>query len=361
MTVLGALALLLALTSGLLLLLIGLVVGRKTARDRAERRMANRRRLYAEAVRGVGGPELEAMMCKVRDDRRAQTDLMIELGRIRIELDAERRHDLASAAEASGLAAEAVKQIGHHNAVVRGHGGLLLARLGTPAAAEYLQILLHDRDADVRLVACAGLALAETRGAARSLAGALRDDRIAPERIIERLAARWALEPVLELLADETGGDEDSARFRTHLARVLGLIGDRAASSTLVELLTAGGQEERTNAARSLGSAGDETAVAPLVAALGDDAWTVRAQAARALGRLGGAGEAEPLGALLRDGAWWVRAAAAAALGEIGPAGHAVLRSALHSPDRFTRDRASEQLALLELAASNGREAPVVA
>ena len=57
---------------------------------------------------------------------------------------------------------------------------------------------------------------------------------------------------------------------------------------------------------------------------------------------------AERLRTCLRDQDWWVRANAAAALRALGMAGRHQLIDALDDPDRFSRERARESLALLE-------------
>jgi HEAT repeat protein len=114
----------------------------------------------------------------------------------------------------------------------------------------------------------------------------------------------------------------------------------------LAGFLRSGAKEERISAARALGSLGDPRAGGMLVAAMADPEWTVRAQAARALGRLRFTDAAAVLEAGLGDEAWWVRANCGNALRSLGHDGIVALERALHSPDRFARDRAREALAL---------------
>lgn len=345
----GALLLVLVVTTGMLLVLAALVVGRKIARDRAEERSGGRRRRYAEILHGRRPAQLAMLVAEASRTTSAQLDLLVELGFIGDDLDAESRAALSRAARDFGLAALLVDGLDSRDPVVRGRSGLLLARLRVPEAPGRLERLLRDGDADVRLVACAGLALTESPDAARALVTALRERLMTPERLIERLGARWAVAPMLDLLRGEEREAEDGSRVRAHIARALGLAGDPAASPALVGLLCAGGEEERISAARALATAGGPEAVAPLVCALDDEVWPVRVQAARALGALGAAEHAPRLGQMLTDGAWWVRAAAAEALADLGDPGLDVLRAALASDDRFARDRAREQLALAAL------------
>ncbi len=346
MTAVTALLLVLVVTGSMLAVLVALVVGRKAHRDRAEATMGERRRRYARTLTSRSPEEFARMVREATRKRAAQTDLLIELGFSGPGLDATSRQWLAEAATRYGLVPQLVGQLTARNPVARGRAGLLLARLRVPGVPSLVAPLLDDEDSDVRLAACAGLALTESAEAVRALTGALRAGLLAPERVVERLAAPWAVRPMLDVLAEEDGRDEASARVRALLARALGLTGDRAVEPALIVLLTRGGTEERISAARGLGATGGPASVLPLITALDDEAWPVRAQAARALGALGTTVAAARVAGLLTDEAWWVRAAAAEALGRLGGPGRAMLYAALRSTDRFARDRAREQLTL---------------
>lgn len=157
-----------------------------------------------------------------------------------------------------------------------------------------------------------------------------------------------AIEPLVAALADE------NVTVRQHAALALGRRGDRRAAPALIELIAAGGGEDRywypgfnaaaylsrirdpatapplvalltsnrpnvrSCAARALGYLKAEQAEGALLTLLDDAVPAVRAEAAGALGRLRAAAAVEPLIAALADGASDLRAAAAEALGRVG-------------------------------------------
>lgn len=345
-----ALKVVVAASSVLLLVLSSFVIGRKAARDRDELQSSDRRRRFADALREHRPTQLVALVDEVARDERAQVDLLVELGMLGPFLDRGSRRLLAAAARDFGLVDRLVAGVAHRDPVVRGRCGLLLARLRVREAGAVLPALLEDPDADVRAAACGGLALTRSPQAAEALVAALSRGRLAPERLVERLGAPWAVPTLLALLPAQPTEAQDGSRVRAQLARALGLGGLRLASPALVALLRDGGEEERISAARALATTGGPEAIDALLAALDDASWPVRAQAGRALGTLGAGAAAPRIAALLGDPAWWVRAAAAEALGALGDAGLHELRAALHADDRFARDRAREQLAMLAMA-----------
>jgi hypothetical protein len=141
-----------------------------------------------------------------------------------------------------------------------------------------------------------------------------------------------------------TGGEQAVA----HAARVLGLIGDIEAETTLIELLESERLTWRVAAASALGRIASDTSRSALLSALQDDSWEVRARAVRALGNLADGSVAPVVSELLSDQQWWVRQNAAETLGEL-PGGVAELTKALESDDRFAADAARNQLAELRL------------
>jgi HEAT repeat protein len=134
----------------------------------------------------------------------------------------------------------------------------------------------------------------------------------------------------------------------SHAARVLGLIGDIEAETTLIELLESDRLQWRVAAASALGRIASDTSRAALVRALRDDSWEVRARAVRALANLADGSVTSVVSELLSDQQWWVRQNAAETLGEL-PGGIAELTKALDSEDRFAADAARNQLAELRL------------
>lgn len=338
-----AFALLFAGSVALLAGLALLVVSRKALRDRRESKSARRRRHYRRAL-ATGDPlRLRRVLGTVRD-REQQVDLAFVLQddsapRPPVEvLDREGRR--------SGLTVRLQEQLRARNGPARGRAVLILAHLRLPEDVTRLEPMLDDEDPDVRLVAVAGLPLAEDPDAVPALVRALSKRRLAPERVIERLGQPWAVESLLEQLRALDASGERRAAPRVGVARALGHAGDPRAEPAMIDLLQRGSLEEQISAARALGAVGGRRARPELERALADEAWPLRAQAAKALGSIGIKKAVPALEAVLDDPAWWVRANAAAGLRALGAPGHKALERALDHPDRYARDRAREALAM---------------
>ena len=354
MNLLLAIQCLLGVSFVLWALLTVLVVVRKYGRDRREATSAKRRGLLERLAREGAVAELAEALRPAVHDVAAQVDVDVALVRGGPGLAAHRLARVRDAARASGLESALVEQLGDRDPVARGQAALLLARLDHQLGTEQIGGLLGDGDPDVRLAACRALAVLGTEQGARALIAALADRVLPPERIVERLAAPWALNPILHALADPPAsvpgdparGAERAVPFRASLARALGLAGDERAGPALLHLLRDGNEEEQVSAARALGEVGAHEASGALIAALSSPSWPLRAQAASALGALRSSEAVPDLARCLGDQAWWVRANAAEALRATGPPGLDALRAALHSDDRYARHRAGEALAL---------------
>jgi len=338
-----AFALLFAGSVALLTVLALLVVSRKALRDRREGKSARRRRHYRRALASQDRRRLRRVLGSVRD-REQQVDLAFVLQddsapRPPVEvLDREGRR--------SGLTARLQEQLDARSGPARGRAVLILAHLRLPQGVTRLEPMLDDDDPDVRLVAVAGLPLAEDPEAVPALVRALSKRRLAPERVIERLGQPWAVGSLLEQLRELDARGERRAAPRVGVARALGYAGDPRAEPAMIDLLRRGSLEERISAARALGAVGGRRARPELERALADEAWPLRAQAAKALGSVGIKRAVPALEAVLDDPAWWVRANAAASLRALGQPGHQALERALDHPDRYARDRAREALAM---------------
>ena len=337
------------------LALIGLAVARKLKRDRRELRSSRRRARYETALRG-GDAAAIATICDDAHGAAAQVDLAVSIDVLHPTLSAARIGAIGRAMETSALLPRLTADLESRRPVRRARAALLLTRPGTPAVVEQIVPLLGDPDADVRLVACSGLARAGTPRAAEVLIWALVARVLPAERIIERLGAPWAVETILLTLrkgpspvSDVLAGVAPWGReveLDASLARALGIAGDPRSAPALATLLHREWVEVRISAARALGRVGGTACVPALIAALASEAWPVRAQAAKSLGALGAAEALAPLELCLSDHAWWVRANAARALRELGEPGIEALRRTLEHDDRYAADRAREQLAL---------------
>lgn len=358
------LAVVLALSLLLALVLTTLTVIRKLERDRNEARYLARRARFNELLVDGSAVELASAFGRVPKSEHASVDLLASLTATRPARGDERRAVVLEAVAAAGLRRRLLRQLGSRHAVRRALAGLLIAALDLPDASSVVAPLMRDRDGDVRLAGVRALALAADDEAARHLIAALRVRDLEPERVIERLGAPWAVPAILHVLEggalavapiDRRPGTPMAWQsVEASLARALGLAADTRAEPALRRLLRTGGVEERVAAARALASAGTLAASADLEAALADDSWQVRAQAARALGRLGATDAVAAIAAHLDDPAWWARAAAADALVDLGEPGLAVLRDALQHADEYARDRAREALAMHRLGADAG-------
>lgn len=355
MTSLSGLIALAGFTLLLWLALCALVVGRKVLRDRRELRSTGRRARYEATLRHGD----HAAMVEINREARsidAQVDLAEAIDAAHASLSASRLAEIRDAAQESGLFPILVEELTARNPVIRARAALLLTRTGVPAVIDHITPLLGDSDPDVQLVACSGLARIGTAEAAEALVWGLTTRALPPERIIERLAAPWAVETILHTLRSGPSSAPSflagiqprgrHAALEASLARALGLAGDSRAEMDLVALLHGESEEIQVSAARALGRAGRTACVPALIGTLESDFWPVRAQAAKSLGALGALEAIGPLVRCLSDSAWWVRGNSARALRELGVPGIEALRRATHHQDRYARDRAREQLAL---------------
>jgi HEAT repeat protein len=340
------LLLLLTLVTGIGVVLLTVVLAlKKATRNRAERvAHARRRRFGASLASGAEDEsDLAALVADVGTSRLAQDVLLGVLAHEWLDVRLRDRHRFQDALRAAGLVDVLVQRLRAADPADRGRAALLLGHLRLPEAVAPLEPLLDDDDGDVRHAAVRAVGLVATDDAAWALVRALQRGSLAPERLLEHVSERWAVDALLAAYHII-----EFAHVRAVLAEALGLAGDPRAGAALAGILPFGSEEERVRCCRALGRAADP-AMAPLVAAaLQDEAWSVRAQAARALGAMRADDRATVarLAAGLSDPAWWVRANCAEALVAAGPDGRAALEAALASDDRFARERAREALEL---------------
>lgn len=329
-------------TVAVIAVLIIMVAVRKFRRDRREADKTRRRTRFAA---GIGGEPQEQDEVLVEATRHpgAQTDLVSVL--MRHPFDPDHLRELPGY---PAFAADLQRRLRSRRPVQRGTAVLLLNMFRDPVGVTAAGAAMTDKDPDVRLVGARSLALVGTSQSAAALIEALRNRLMAWERIVERLAAPWALPQCLAALAAESARAYPDPKLRSNLARALGLIGASAAEPQLIELLRTGTVEERLNAARALGQAGTPDCTAALEAALRDPADVVRAQVATALGCIAAPSSIPALTLAMTDQAWWVRSNAASALADMGEAGRQALLVVATGPDRFGAQRAQEQLVMLE-------------
>jgi HEAT repeat protein len=356
MTAVHAALLLFGLTTVACGLMIGFVVERKHRRDRRERHSASERAVLKTALLDANAKALRAAAERACDSPEAQVDFAVSAAATVDRLVSGNRALLHEIVLESGLVHTLLAQIEARDPIDRGRAAFLIGELRLPGSEDVLTPLLSDPDPDVRLVACAELGGNGTDAAADCLIAALMANALPAERIIERLAGRWALPSIVAVLEEEQRAralaPEDAPAWpgwRAAVARAIGVAADPRAELTLARMLDSDQKEERVAAARALGPSGSEASVPVLIRALDDPDWEVRAQAARSLAAHPDPGAVPALEKKLSDEAWWVRSNAADTLAAMGDAGVGALRRALSHADRFARDRAREALALHQL------------
>lgn len=266
------------------------LIGRRLALGRRERRRA---RLEAElrplALELVDGEEPELPRLGAAEARA----LAGILGRYARKLRGEPRARIAAFFEERGDVQHELKRLRARRASRRAAAAFVLGDMGSDAAVEPLIRALDDRSRDVRSAAARSLGMLEAEAAVPRLVGSLAGNEV-PRAI--------------------AGG-------------ALLAMGAKAAPN-LRTLLDAAEPAVRANAIELLGFTGDASDADRLDAALREDhaiavsqwreAAEVRAAAARAQGRIGTRRAATGLREALEDPAPFVRTAAAHALGRIG-------------------------------------------
>lgn len=218
-----------------------------------------------------------------------------------------------------------------------------------PAGLEAARSCILDEDSDVHLSAVRVLGLIADNNSAKILIEALLSDKVAWERIVERLNGDWALPAILESINTPFTLEKREVHFHAHLARALGLIGDVCAEKSLQRLLKEGNTEERINAIRSLGQCKARSSLLLIQDALKNDSSDyARAQAATALGQIPDVSSVPLLVRSMFEPSWWVCSNSARALALLGIEGQQGLQRVAKEAGSFAAKRATEQLHLLE-------------
>lgn len=201
---------------------------------------------------------------------------------------------------------------------------------------------LDDPIPEIRIQAVRGLATLRSERAIPKLVGMLTlEEPWYAARIADQLVTYGsAATPALIAHAEQS-----DAPGRELVIRLVGSIGDRSASGSLIRLFEEPDPGIRLAAVSALGKSGTLEAVPVLIRGLTDEDWRIRARAAASLGSFSDPHSIPRLEAALRDNSWWVRQNAAEALVEI-PGGHDALISAVGGPDPYARDSALLQLGL---------------
>jgi HEAT repeat protein len=332
------------------LLVAVLIVVTRTARLlRSARRTrlaaAPRRALLALAADGYQSGEMDGLVALPPRYWRAVAPVAIAmLSKVRGDGLAA----LAAVFERRGEIARELRALRARGAVRRARAAEVLGGVRCAAAVPGLIALLHDRRAEVRLVAVRALGRIGDPAAAQPLLDCLARAEATPANLVTQALVELGAGAGPALVA---ALDHAEARVRLAALSAMRLAGTVSAEARVAAALADDPSiEVRVAAAALLGRLGTGSAAAPLLAAT-DPAQpaTVRAEACRALGELGATAAVAPLLDLLDDPAYPVAHGAASALAALGEAGRAGIRQASRRRSAAGA-HAREALALAALA-----------
>jgi hypothetical protein len=348
------------LSIALLVLVLGLaIVLRRSLRlrsDRRERELAEPHRPLLVALVVDDDPDARHVERLLEvDDRSWQALEPIVVSMVR-KLRGDARAALVDLLDRRGTIARHTRRLRGRGAVRRARSAELLGLLGEHAPRDELEhMLLHDRDAEVRIVAARALGEIGDPASAQALVGSVSGPHAVPLRIVARSLARLGPGAAPVLVDAMTGQDPQA---RAVAAEILGLGGAVTAVGVLNSHAMHDPDEDvRIRCARALGRIGVPSALAVLGRCLAaDEPAALRAVAARAIGDVGGPEAVRLLEPLLLDPQHRVASNAARAMSGLGP--RAVERlEALAAAGGPGAGYAAEALAMNELA--NPRPQPV--
>jgi HEAT repeat protein len=304
----------------LLLLTIGVRIGRYLFGRRRSRVEEQVRPLVLEAVMGEGVPE-EAVAARGRRGRAVERVAFSYLAQVRGE-----GHDLlADLLERRGAVARVISHSSWPSRQRRASAASQLGLIATADAERQLESLAAgDPSLQVRIVAARGLGKTSEAAAADTLLGLLPDAAV-PEGIVASALLELGQEAAPALRhALQTGPGHGPERAMA--AEVLGLLDEMTACPELIFCLDDPEPGVRASAVRALGRLGMPQATKAVSGCLapGEDP-AVRAAAARALGRIGDIDAVPALTASLPDPHYWLAHNAAEALALLGPPGREAL------------------------------------
>ncbi|SNS98466.1 HEAT repeat [Geodermatophilus pulveris] len=238
------------------------------------------------------------------------------------------REAIQTALTRRGVVARAAADLDARAAWRRGRAATLLGSTAGRDHLARLTALLADRSLEVRCAAARALGRVGDPAAVHGLLASLTTARPLPAGVVGMAVLDLGTAVLPALRATLVTG---SPAARALSADVVGVHGDLAATSALVDLLTDARQPEdvRRAAATALARIGDPAATDPLARVLLDAALPpLQRAAAEALGRIGDPAGAPALLAGLTCPAREVAAACDDALVALGPEGAAVLADA---------------------------------
>lgn len=309
----------------------------------AARRALDRLELARKVLERGAGENPEEVARRLREGFDAGTVERVMLLLLH-EADVEKKQWAVSTFERLGLMERYVSRVREASTwSERAHAAEVLGLVGVASAVPALVAALRDPHEDVdsvKAAAATALARIHAEEAIPLLVGELRaSDAGSSPRVAEALTrfGAPAVAPLVELLRDE-----EHPQAAVWAARILGRIGDRAATSALLERLFDRSDTVRMAATEALGSLGDRRATQALLrAALSDPMPQVRAHAAGAIGRMGAEASIDVLVAALADPDYSTRVRALEALEMIQPTDTGPLERSLRDENADVRKRAA--------------------
>ncbi len=266
--------------------------------------------LELQKCRGKLNPKLKQRLCRLDALELAQLLL-----RIWPSLADDSRRQMVALVEENGFMEAWARLLQKGKSSEKVLLATVLEKLAIRRAVAPLLSALGDTDTGVQLAAAAALArIADPRSIEPLLIALEEPLSWPPARVAEILVALSpaSIPPLVKLL--QTGSPD----LRVRAVTILGLFKDSRVLPALEECLYAGPIAVREAAATALGEIGSTQAIYGLKRAAADPANKVRAAAIKALGRLGGNDMYKFLEDYLTDSAPEVRMATAAALCCIG-------------------------------------------
>lgn len=333
----GAVGSLLIGLAGVFVLAAGSLFVLKVARRRQRDRRVGRKNRFIDMVGElVVEGEWNARVFRRYASDELFREVLLEYLRMIAGSDRER---LMAVTREIGMVAEYVADLRAGDKNGRVAAAEALSEIADPETLTDLVFALGDPVPEVRVQAAAALAKIGDGRAVKSLLAAMdQQDDMSAQRLADALYGFGAV-----AVQEAARYLSSPGKYRSLIARTLGLIGDINAEDALIQALDSPDQSLRIRAAAALGRAGTHRSVPYLLEMLGDDQWEVRAQAATAVGRRLDQRAVPWLKRALSDDSWWVRHNAAASLVEV-PGGPDALRLALDHPDPYARDAAAAVL-----------------
>ncbi len=307
---LGIAALVLAFLSSAFLVLL---VGRRVALGRAERRRARAElRLRPLALSIVSGEDAE-----VAELSSEELAILAELvGRLSRNLAGDARRRIEDYFAGTTALASELRALDDRRGWRRATAAYRLGDMASRDAVTRLVAAIEDRDADVRAAAARSLGRLEAPEATEPLVGALVAG-VVPRAIAVRAVLDVGASALPSLRRLAAAEDPD---VRATAIELIGRLGGPAEGDLVIEAMDDPSAEVRARAAAALGRLAETKGAAALTRALGDRIYFVRLHAARALGQVGETDAVPLLLDLAREDRFEAARAAAEAAARIAPA-----------------------------------------